>query len=388
MNILIISNLYYPYITGGAEISTQIIAESLSFSGHSVSVLTSSKKKEEKRIINGVNVIYIPQRNIYWKYPDRKKNILKKLLWHTLDIYNVLYYRKIKTIITTISPDIIHTNCLCGISVIVWSIANKLNLKIVHTLRDYYLLCPQQAMMKGLHPCEKQCYICKLYSYPKKLLSNKVSAVIGISNFILTEHYKRKYFKNTIIHKVIPNSLPNEFYNRKKIDNKTIGYLGRIHESKGIELLIQSFIAVKKENNKLLIGGSGDTAYFNELKNKYESKQIIFLGQVETYTFLKSLDLLVVPSLWNEPFGRVVIEAFSMSCPVFASSNGGLTELIENGVGYYFSPQKNDELCDLLRRFFNDELSFDLRKFKSIVMQYDKINVINQYISLYEQLLS
>ena len=118
--------------------------------------------------------------------------------------------------------------------------------------------------------------------------------------------------------------------------NYSIGYLGRIHESKGIEYLIESFLSIKNTNYILQIGGDGEQDYVERLKMKYSSKKVQFLGKVNSEEFLKKIRLLVVPSLWEEPFGRVIIEAHACACPVLVSNRGGMPELINNHNGRVF----------------------------------------------------
>lgn len=73
MKIMIFNALYHPYRVGGAEISVQLLAEELVRQGEKVCVVTLSENKiREERFINGVNVISLPLRNVYWPYSDKK----------------------------------------------------------------------------------------------------------------------------------------------------------------------------------------------------------------------------------------------------------------------------------------------------------------------------
>jgi glycosyltransferase involved in cell wall biosynthesis len=61
-------------------------------------------------------------------------------------------------------------------------------------------------------------------------------------------------------------------------------------------------------------------------------RHVRFLGEREDVPeVLRALDVLLVPS-WEEPFGRVVIEAMAMRTPVVATSVGGPAEVISDGV--------------------------------------------------------
>lgn len=388
MNITIICTLYPPYINGGAEISTQLLAEGLAKSGHKVTVITTSSK-DEFQTINDVDVYRVKNQNIYWRYPQRDKPILKKVIWHIADISNYLYWSPIKQILNKTYPDIIHTNNLCGISTVAWSLANKNKIPVVHTLRDYYLLCPQQTMTSHGKGCQQQCTSCKAFSYLKKSKSKHVNSVVGISNFILKKHLEYNYFTNASIKCVIPNSVKASIRkNTNPKGNSIIGYLGRISPEKGIEYLIDSFLGSNNQGKQLWIAGNGNEKYFDEIKSKTnKSKQIHFMGHTNAEDFLSKIDLLVVPSLWHEPFGRVIIEAFSQHVPVFASTNGGLPEIIDSKVGALFDMSNKDSLTNLLNDFFCNKMSFDESAFDKTCSSYRNDVIINKYVELYNNTL-
>ena len=78
---------------------------------------------------------------------------------------------------------------------------------------------------------------------------------------------------------------------------------------------------------------------------------VLIVGEVpDVATYVADADVLILPSDDPEPFGLVVIEAFSLGRPVIASRAGGPLEIIEDGVsGWFFEPRDVDALADLLR---------------------------------------
>jgi len=57
-----------------------------------------------------------------------------------------------------------------------------------------------------------------------------------------------------------------------------------------------------------------------------------FTGWVsDVYPIMRHLDLMLVPSVWNEPNPRVVLEAFAAKLPVIAFRTGGLPEIVDHG---------------------------------------------------------
>ena len=73
-------------------------------------------------------------------------------------------------------------------------------------------------------------------------------------------------------------------------------------------------MALPADRWRLLVGGRGDPGhdprYERELVRRFTGPNVSFLGLVEPDRFLGSIDILVVPSLWQENSPRVVYEAF------------------------------------------------------------------------------
>lgn len=387
MRIAIICTLYPPYILGGAEISVSLLAKGFAEAGNEVVVITTGER-DSKEVINGVNVFRVKNKNIYWRYPQREKSIVRKSLWHLIDIYNPFYIGKVESILRNFKPDVINTSNLCGLSTVVWDVAHKLNIPIVHTLRDYYLLCPQQTMIKGTQSCEKQCFVCHSYSVVKKKMSKKVDALVGISDFIREKHISFGYFKNAKIAMTVPNSVDSIPIEEKDVTH-CIGYIGRLSPEKGIEFMIEAFMESKlSKQYKLLIAGTGNKGYADSLKTKYATSQVVFVGKQKQTDFFKQIDLLVVPSLWDEPFGRVVIEAYASHCPVFMSDNGGLKELQVDGISWCFNTKNSKELVSLLDSYMNNRLTIKLPLFDKEVEKYSEAKITESYMGIFQKILS
>lgn len=386
MKIAIISNLYPPYVIGGAEISTSILARSLQAMGNRVTVITVGPKEEEI-IENGVKIYRLKNYNLYWKYPQREKNIIRKGIWHLLDIYNPMYIRKIRQLLSEINPDIVHTNNLCGISVVAWKVAKQANYPVIHTLRDYYLMCPQQAMYRNGHSCKSQCRVCSFYSAMKKKISSHVDGVVGISKFILDKHINEGYFSGALVKRSIPNSVSQPDALNKK-GGHFIGYIGRLSKEKGIELMLDAFIETQDPTYSLILAGEGNKEYVQYLKNKYKAHNILFTGKMKIEDFFSRIKLCIVPSMWDEPFGRVVIEAFSCHIPVFLARNGGLQELEEEKISRSFDTSSKADLQKLLNDFFAGNIVFDDMAYEKVLEKYSKATIANQYMECYKEIIN
>ncbi|MBW4490175.1 MAG: glycosyltransferase family 4 protein [Trichocoleus desertorum ATA4-8-CV12] len=156
-------------------------------------------------------------------------------------------------------------------------------------------------------------------------------------------------------------------------DVKVIGYVGRIDKPKGLEVLIKAsaLLADRGVNIKLLIAGKplihfnpeiGDLCsesgeqYLQSLKQLAKDlgieQRVSFLGHLtNTATLYQTSDVTVVPSLWSEPFGRVVIESMACGTPVVASQIGGIPEILTGEFqAQLFEPGNAQELAKVLQQ--------------------------------------
>lgn len=397
MKILIVNTLYYPDRVGGAEISVQSLAEALKHLGHTPIIVTTDKAgKTKSDIINGISVYRVGIKNIYWPYGDYKPPAWKRPIWRLIDVYNPLMAKTIEAIIDIERPDVIHTNNLAGFSTTIWSVANAKKIPIVHTLRDYYLLCLASIMFKHGVNCNKQCIICNVYSTPKRILSKYVAAVIGISQFILSRHLASNLFNDANIKKVIHNSYDNQVATFANIHVQNyngplrVGYFGRIHPTKGVELILEALKFIADNEYRFIMAGDGDKEYINYLR-QYSGLNISHLGFTSPIHFFKQIDVLIVPSLWHEPLGRVVIEAYAHGIPVVVSNRGGLPELVDEGkTGYIFDPTDKQQLIEIIKRNIEIKHSIlPLMKKQCIEKskEFSSMLIGNSYMEVYNKVL-
>lgn len=359
MKVCFINSFYAPEEVGGAERSVRTLAEALVQGGHEALVVCNGRTRESTRIA-GVRVERLPIQNLYHPLDAGGKSALSKMLWHTVDSYNPMNDRLVRELLAGFRPDVLHTNTLAGLSVRVWGIAKALGLPIVHTLRDYYLVCPNTAMYKNQEPCGAgRCASCRMLSTPRISATKDVAAVVGNSRFILDKHLAHGCFAQAS-HHVIYNAYqpPAPVQVRAPLAGKpaiAIGYIGRLARTKGVEMLIQAYLAIRRERAdlplKLVVAGRGDADYEQSLRDMAAvDSTITFLGQVKPEAFYEQVDFPVVPSLWDEPLARVLFESFAHGLPVIASTTGGSPELIRDGEnGWLFDPARPDALLDKLR---------------------------------------
>lgn len=358
MKILYINSLYSPFIEGGAEISLKLIVEGMMSLGYEVAVLSLSPDPGlEEEEVDGVKVYRAGLKNFYWPYSKNRPGKFQRLAWHMRDIYNWDMKDFVREVLQKEKPDVISCHNLAGWSVGVWDEVYKAGLPIVQVLHDLYLLCANSNMFKGNLPCADQCWSCRMLRFHHLGKSDKVSAVVGISKFIVNRFTETGYFKNAkkfVIYNTRSVPLPPARKKREVGQILRIGYLGTLSKIKGVEWLIEQFQSLGI-NATLTIAGKGQKNYEEKLKALATHKNIEFLGYVQSSDFYPLIDVLVVPSLWKEPLGMVAIEGLANNLPVIANKSGGLEETVIDGVnGLFCFASSPDSLGKAILRLYHD----------------------------------
>jgi glycosyltransferase involved in cell wall biosynthesis len=360
MKIMFFSALYAPRMHGGAEKIVQILAEQMQAAGHTAVVVTTSPEHGTTvGHVNGVKVYYIGIRNLYWPYDGKKRASVARLLWHMIDRNNWLMMRAVRRVMEAERPTIVNSHSLTGLSTAVWRLASRLRVPVVHTLHDYSLLCPKASMYNRQENCARQCRACKAITLPGRAASGLVGHVIGVSAFTLERHLGAGYFRDAT-HEVIYNGIPMQSSHLATpvpdVAGRPLrmGFVGRLAPTKGLESLIDTLLALGRRDWTLAIAGRGEKQYEAALKRRYESSQVRFLGFVDPGELYAGIDLLAVPSLWEEPLATVILEAYSYGVPVLTARRGGLPELVEHErTGLVYAPETPGSLAGAVARLLD-----------------------------------
>ncbi len=217
------------------------------------------------------------------------------------------------------------------------------------------------------------------------------------AHFVTTAHgvYKNKFFSEVMgwgkvvicPSKVVARHLRNNFgvpdekitiinrwvdteafyftdYNERKANNIVVA-IGRISPTKGYEYLIKAFKKIVRINPymKLHIVGSPDKSkmryykYLQTLVRRYSLQyNVKFLGyEGDVAGVLSRARVLVAPSVIEESFGRVVIEAFSSGVPVVATKVGGYKEIIDDREDAILVESRNsDQIAEAIINILED----------------------------------
>ena len=266
---------------------------------------------------------------------------------------------------------------------------SKRGIKILWTLHDYKIICPENSFVSNGKVCEKcitgafyhcatnQCKKRSLlasalasfeaYYYHKKNTYNLVDHFLCPSNFIKQKFNQfgfdeQKLFVSNLCYDIalIDKFLAeNKSIITKTNDEKFILYVGRLEDIKGVKTLIFS---VKNTNLKLKIAGIG--AAQQEIIDLIKNENILnvemlgFKNKKEIFILTQEAAFAVCPSEWYENFPFSIAESFLFSKPVIGSNIGGIPELVIDGItGLLFEPGNVEELRNKLLQLWSNEAS-------------------------------
>jgi glycosyltransferase involved in cell wall biosynthesis len=167
-------------------------------------------------------------------------------------------------------------------------------------------------------------------------------------------------------------------------------FVGRLVKIKGLQTLIPVFRRYEKA--QLWIVGVGD--YEPVLRRMAEkSPNIKFLGYQsgeQLRILYKQALATIVPSLWYEVFGLVILEAFSQGTPVIVRNRGAMPKIIEaSGGGFVFDTDK--ELLDAMEQLVADQNlreKIGRRGYEALQQKWRADLHVQRYLELVEQIAS
>lgn len=254
---------------------------------------------------------------------DWRESRLRRLGNHAGDVLS-RPGRELADAVAWARPDVMHTSNLPGIGTGIWEAARRAGVPVVHTLHDYYLLCPRTTLrQRDGSSCRPHPALCGLRTRRLARWANGVAAVVGVSRFVLDRHadlfpHARR---ETIRHPLEPPASqlapPSERLG-------SLGYIGALDPVKGVDQLLEAAAGLAVE---VRVAGDGRLRAAVDAAPRIRYDGIVS-GEQKT-AFLAACDLGVVPSVWDEPGAPpfTVLDWLYAGRPVLASARGGLAEV-------------------------------------------------------------
>ena len=201
------------------------------------------------------------------------------------------------------------------------------------------------------------------------------------------------------ITKILPLGFDDKIFfdknNKSKNDKFIISYFGRINRKKGIKTLIESLNKINCKNWEFHIDlfHIESLDFFkeikNDLKNLYKLKKlkIIKSNHNNIAHYMQNTHLTVVPSEWNEQYGRVIQEAAACGSLVIGSNVGAIPEIINNN-DFIFEQKNTENLTKKIEDIYNNYDMY-VEKFKNLKTEIQKKrSIVAQANLIYQNLLN
>ena len=212
-----------------------------------------------------------------------------------------------------------------------------------------------------------------------------------IYNFVDTQKYKRcpSISREAVIEKLFKDKPGNIGK-----DEFVISHISNFRPVKKVQNIIKAFCKIIRQvNSKLLLVGDGpDVSWCKIIADKLGlNDRVYFMGLMEDIVPVLSIsDLYMLPSS-SESFGLSALEALSCSVPVIGTKNGGLPEVVQEGIsGYLIDPDDVDAIANtalsiLSSKKLIEDMGTNARK-RALI--FDSNKIVPQYLSYYNEILN
>jgi glycosyltransferase involved in cell wall biosynthesis len=368
MKICVVSETFAPQDEGGAEISSRHAARNLS-TNHDVVVLAlgldgiKGAEPGEVPSTSGYRIHRVPFRNSY--LPGAKRpavGALSKALWHARNAVGAVDAADLRAFFQAEKFDLIYAQNNSRMQPALYCVAANLGIPVCQHLRDYALLCPRTSMYRGGQNCATPCGTCRMLTLRARQATSTVNTVIAVSNFVRRRYLEHGLFTDADWHVLHNTNTVRADFDAALLAGRpdpthgfTIGYLGALSQEKGVEVLLRAFCALPAAlEARLLVAGRGHQGFVDQMQQIVRdagvADRVEWLGHVKPETVFARSEVIVVPSLWHEPQGRVLVESAVYGLPVIAARTGGTAEIVEGqGTGWTYDATDTNALRSLLQ---------------------------------------
>ncbi|SFD28404.1 glycosyltransferase [Algibacter pectinivorans] len=380
MHILKIIHGYPPNYNAGSEVYSQSICNQLS-KENAVSVFTREQNPyapdfeiRHQKVSSNLHLYFVNN-------PNGKDGYRHQ----TID-------DNFKILVEELKPDIAHVGHLNHLSTGLIDVLNDLQIPIVFTLHDFWLMCPRgQFLTRSIgkdcntmlcsgqedKKCATNCY--QVYfsgnkeeeqtdidnwsnwvnrrMQETKVIIDKVDLFIAPSKYLqdrFVSDFNIAKSKITYLDYGFPTHYLTQTEKVKTKELFTFGYIGTHIPAKGIDQLIQAFKQVKTPAVLKIYGRESgqSTAALKALAATSENK-VEFMGEYINHNLANDVfahvDCIVVPSIWGENSPLVIHEAQACKIPVITADFGGMKEYVKHQVnGLLFKHRDVDALAEQL----------------------------------------
>ncbi|MBI1883172.1 MAG: glycosyltransferase [Chlamydiae bacterium] len=236
----------------------------------------------------------------------------------------------------------------------------------------------------------------KLMSYQRTITKRSIvwaeRLARGTIHFSGCSRFMIEPYSTSMNWHVVYNGVPihkYQFFGKVSHDAPLV-FLGRIEKIKGPHLAIK---VAQKSGRRLIIAGNipediKHKTYFQEqIEPHIDGKTIHYIGSVDDSqknALLGNAVALLMPILWEEPFGIVMAEALACGTPVIGFKRGAVPEVVQNEVNGFLC-ESVEEMIHMAKRI--DEI--DRAACRRIMEEkFSDVSILDSYLNLYDLLCS
>lgn len=311
--------------------------------------------------------------------PDfRSSNPIKKLSALIEIPYNVSAKKKFARLLDDFRPDIVHCfNIMTQISPSIMVATRERNIPVVISHNDYKHICPNYQLYRNGEPCED----CKGHKYynciRNKCAHGSMAFSVASAVELYIHHWMHVYERNVTLHLFscdFAAQKTEEFWGRKINKAKVMNpfavspkpttikagefglYFGRLIGEKGVDVLLRA-LSLASSIPFVIIGNGPEEENLKRMTNELQLDNVKFVGPKwgeELEKYLNNARFVVVPSVWQETFPYVILQAFTACKPVIGSIRGGIPEMIGDSRGVLYEANDYKKLSELMMLLFSD----------------------------------
>jgi glycosyltransferase involved in cell wall biosynthesis len=320
MRVALISNLLPGPGRGGAERYVGALAAALAGSGHEVTLFSGSEGD-----LHGVTCLRLPG----MPELDTTASGVRKAAWHAREQWLPAVHRALRAGLRDARPNVVHSHEPQLLSAAAFTAIAAERLPHVHTAHDLNLLCARVTMTRAGRPCDGRCVDCRVQRAIRvRAIRQRLDLLLAPSDFVRERHLVYGVVNPERALTVRHGAASGRRRLRQPASTRLrLGFLGTLAEHKGVKTLLR-VAASMPTGWTLKIAGAGPLAECVRSAAERDSR-ITFVGEVDTRArdaFLDELDVIVIPSEWEEPATLVAVEAAVRGLPAVVSDRGGLPE--------------------------------------------------------------
>ncbi len=192
-----------------------------------------------------------------------------------------------------------------------------------------------------------------------------------------------------------PGETPELRTDNLNYNNNVILFVGRIVREKGVDILLKALTFVKHDFNALIIGDGPYRKKCEHISKRLNLQdKVKFLGWISNdnlQNFYSKATLVVVPSIWPEPYAIVGIEAMTYGRPVVAFDVGGIPDWLENGkTGFLVKRMDYKAMADKITLLLaNKSLAKEMgiNAYERALVKFNKINYLERLMEIFQSVM-